>query len=165
MSRNTSSDARLVSKTLGRAFSVQPLASTLLRSTWALLLVFCIAVLSKRASRSLAQTGSWNWCSLSSGMATFGTLKCSKLDPILELILDLILASSWSSSWPPLGAPEGRKHCKNQWVLTLFQISESKTFQSHCILEGLRALGCKMHGRGARNSPEGFKILVFYKVF
>ena len=58
MSRNTSSDARLVSKTLGRTFSVQPLASTVLRSTWALWPIVRIAVLSKRASRSLAQTGS-----------------------------------------------------------------------------------------------------------
>ena len=106
-----------------------------------------------------------NWCSLSSGMATFGTLKCRKLDPILEVILDPILASSWSSSWPPLGAPEGRKQCKNQWFLTLFQISESKKFQNHCILQGLRALGCKMHGRGARNFAQGFKTIVFYKVF
>ena len=144
---------------------MQPLVSTVLRSTWALWPIVRIAVLSKRASRSLAQTGSGNWCSLSSGMATFGTLKCPILDPILEDILDLILASSWSSSWPPLGAPEGRKHCKNQWFLTPFQISESKKFQNHCILLGLRALGCKMHGRGARNSAQGFKTIVFYKVF
>ena len=58
MPRNTFSDARLVSKTLGRTFSVQPLVSTVLRSTWALWPIVRIAVLSKRASRSLAQTGS-----------------------------------------------------------------------------------------------------------
>ena len=106
MSRNTSSDARLVSKTLGRTFSVQPLASTVLRSTWALWPIVRIVVLSKRASRSLAQTGSWILASLSNGMATFGPLGDPILDPILELILDPILASSWSPSWPHLGAPE-----------------------------------------------------------
>ena len=91
ISRNTSSDARLVSKTLGRTFSVQPLASTVLRSTWALWPIVRIAVLSKRASRSLAQTGFWILASLSSGMATFGPLGDPILDPILELILDPIL--------------------------------------------------------------------------
>ena len=165
MPRNTFSDARLVSKTLGRTFSVQPLVSTVLRSTWALWPIVRIAVLSKRASRSLAQTGLGNWCSLSSGMATFGTLKCPILDPILELILDPILASSWSPSWPHLGGPEGWKYCKNLWFLTLFKISVSKRLQNPCILQGLRARGCKMHGRGARNYVQRFKILVFYKVF
>ena len=99
MSRNTSSDARLVSKTLGRTFSVQPLASTVLRSTWALWPIVRIAVLSKRASRSLAQTGLWNWGFRRGETLDSGTLKCPILDPILELILD--------PSWPPLGAHLG----------------------------------------------------------
>ena len=107
MSRNTSSDARLVSKTLGRTFSVQPLVSTVLRSTWALWPIVRIAVLSKRASRSLAQTGFWFSASLSNGMATFGTLLDPILDPILELILELILEPILASCWAHFGGPEG----------------------------------------------------------
>ena len=166
MSRNTSSDARLVSKTLGRTFSVQPLASTVLRSTWALWPIVRIAVLSKRASRSLAQTGLWNWGFRRGETLDSGTLKCPILDPILELILDPILDSSWSPSWPHLGGPEGWKYCKKHMVfLTLFKISVSKRLQNPCILQGLRARGCKINGRGAQNYVQYFKILVFYKVF
>ena len=118
MSRNTSSDARLVSKTLGRTFSVQPLVSTVLRSTWALWPIVRIAVLSKRASRSLAQTG---WGFRRGETLDSGTLKCPILDPILELILDPILGPSWSQFWPHLGAPEAWKHLQKPMIFNTFQ--------------------------------------------
>ena len=100
MSRNTSSDARLVSKTLGRTFSVQPLVSTVPRNTWALRPIVRIAVLSKRASRSLAQTGfglplernGHFWPPRGPHLGPhFG----AHLGPHLGLILEPILASSW----------------------------------------------------------------------
>ena len=113
----------------------------------------------------LAQTGLWNWGFCRGETLDSGTLKCPILDPILELILD--------PSWPPLGARLGlllglrkaRKHCKNQWFLTLFKISVSKRLQNPCILQGLQARGCNIKGRGAQNYVQRFKTLAFYKVF
>ena len=110
MSPNTSSDARLVSKTLGRTFSVQPLVSTVLRSTWALWPIVRIAVLSKRASRSLAQTGFFfTSFSLLFSKALFMT---SRIDFwrskfllfMLKLIFDRFFRAPSKSRGGPLGA-------------------------------------------------------------
>ena len=95
MSRNSSSDARLVSKTLGRTFSVQPLVSTVLRSTWALWPIVRIAVLSKRASRSLAQTGSCLRC--------FQVLSKVLVSCGVVLLLEGVLEGDLDPSWRSLG--------------------------------------------------------------